>query len=244
MSEREPNLSCFIDYENVALGAKDESLAFDIERVLTRLHEKGKLLVKRAYCDWSRYESAKKPLHAAGFELVEVPHISYSGKNSADIRMAVDVIDLCHTKPHLDGFVIVSGDSDFSPLVSKLRENDKHVVGVGVKSSTSKLLVANCDEFVFYDDLVPDQRPEGASGDPAEALELVTTTAEALLRDRGDPVWGSHIKQVLKRKQPHFNESWFGFRSFNDVLEAARDQGHLEMRKDEPSGGYVVHQVH
>lgn len=243
MSREELNLACFIDYENVALGAKDASLNFDIGRVLTRLHEKGKLLVKRAYCDWSRYESAKKPLHNAGFELVEVPHVSYSGKNSADIRMAVDAIDLCHTKPHLQGFVVVSGDSDFSPLVTKLRENDKEVMGLGVKSSTSKLLVANCDEFVFYDDLVPEQRAPDRSGDPSEAIDLVTSTAQALLRDRGDPVWGSHIKQVLKRKQPHFNESWFGFRSFNQVLEAARDQGLLSMRKDEPSGGYVIDEV-
>ena len=243
MSEREPNLGCFIDYENIAIGARDARLDLPIERLITRLHEKGKLLIKRAYCDWSRYDKAKKPLHAAGFELVEVPHISYGGKNSADIRMAVDAIDLCHTKPHLDGFVIVSGDSDFTPLVTKLRENDKVVVGVGVKSSTSKLLVANCDEFVFYDDLVPEQRDPARSGDPAAALALVTSTAAALLRDRGDAVYGSHIKQVLKRKQPHFNEGWFGFRSFNDVLEAARDQGHLHMRKDEASGGYVVDEV-
>ncbi|MEZ4317756.1 MAG: NYN domain-containing protein [Myxococcota bacterium] len=237
-ADTEPNIACFVDYENVALGARDAKLAaFDIAVVLERLHEKGKLVVKRAYCDWSSYASSKKPLHGAGFEMIEVPHVSYSGKNSADIRMAVDAVDLCHTKSHLDIFAIVSGDSDFSPLVGKLRENDKHVVGIGVKSSTSRLLVDCCDEFVFYDELVQTAH----SGDPTEAVDLVATTAHALLRDRNPPVWGSHVKQALKRKIPQFNEAFFGYRSFNQVLEAAAKAGRLEMQKDDPSGGYQIH---
>lgn len=235
--DREPNLAAFVDYENVALGARDARLpAFDINAVLGRLLEKGNLLVKRAYCDWSRYSTDKRPMHEAGFELIEVPHLSYSGKNSADIRMAVDAIDLCHSKQHLDVFAVISGDSDFSPLVGKLRENGKHVVGIGVRSSTSKLLIESCDEFVFYDELVAPARSE----DPGEALTLVTSTAQALLRDRS-PVWGSHVKQVLKRKLPQFSEAGFGFSSFNELLEAAEAQGHLKMQKDEPSGGYRIH---
>lgn len=238
-----PNLAVFVDYENLAIGARDEKLdPFRIDWCVARLHDKGKVIVKRAYCDWSRYASAKKPLHEAGFELVEVPHISYSGKNSADIRLAVDALDICHTKPHLDMFAILSGDSDFSPLVQKLRENDKSVIGIGVKSSTSALLVESVDEFVYYDDLVRERRgPEKAGerkGDPAEALDLVIDTAEALLSDRGEPVWGSHVKQVLKRKKPNFNESWFGYRSFNDLLEDAKDRGLVKLKKDKTSGGY------
>ncbi|MCB9673575.1 MAG: NYN domain-containing protein [Alphaproteobacteria bacterium] len=236
--DAEPNIACFIDFENVAIGARDAHLdAFDVGRVLERLHELGKLVVKRAYCDWSSYATAKRPLHGAGFELIEVPHVSYSGKNSADIRMAVDAVDLCHTKAHVDTFAIVSGDSDFSPLVGKLRENDKHVVGIGVRSSTSRLLVECCDAFVFYDDLVQAADP----ADPAEALDLVAATARALLRDRTAPVWGSHVKQALKRKLPQFDEASYGYRSFNQVLEAAREAGRLAMQKDDPSGGYRIH---
>jgi uncharacterized protein (TIGR00288 family) len=240
--EAEPNIACFVDFENVALGARDAKLSrFDIDKVLERLHEKGKLVVKRAYCDWSNYASDKKPLHSAGFELIEVPHISYSGKNSADIRMAVDAVDLCHTKAHFDVFAIVSGDSDFSPLVGKLRENDKHVVGIGVKSSTSRLLVDCCDEFIFYDELVQSAGQPSERGDPEKAVDLVASTASRLLQDRNPPVWGSHVKQVLKRKIPHFNEGYFGYRSFNQVLEAAAKAGRLEMQKDTPSGGYQIH---
>lgn len=237
--EADSNIACFVDYENVALGARDAKLpGFEIERVLERLLERGKLLVKRAYCDWSNYSSAKRPLHGAGFEMIEVPHVSYSGKNSADIRMAVDAIDLCHTKSHLDVFAVVSGDSDFSPLVAKLRENDKHVIGIGVRSSTSRLLVESCDEFLFYDDLVV--RPEEEVADAAEAIDVVVSTTAALLRDRNPPVWGSHVKQVLKRKRPDFNEGAFGFRSFNQLLEAAQKAGRVTMARDEPSGGYRI----
>jgi uncharacterized protein (TIGR00288 family) len=262
MSEHTPNLAVFVDYDNVAIGARDARYgAFDAHLVLERLLEKGKIIVKKAYADWSRYESAKKPMHEAAFELIEIPKSSYSGKNSADIRLVVDALDLCYTKTHVDLVAIVSGDSDFSPLVSKLRENGKTVVGVGVKSSTSSLLVENCDEFIYYDDLVRQTRKAAkARRQPAakdakdskekhsatkaekqqEVLDLVLETVEALFRDREDTVWGSHVKQVIKRKQPHFSESYYGFRSFNDLLETARDKGLLVIEKDHRSGGYRI----
>jgi uncharacterized protein (TIGR00288 family) len=264
----EPNLAVFCDYENVALGAKDASFgAFDIQLVIERLLDKGKVVVKKAYADWSRYESAKRPLHEAAFELIEIPHVSYSGKNSADIRLVVDALDLCYAKSHVGVFVIVSGDSDFSPLVSKLRENDKRVIGVGVKNSSSKLLIDNCDEFIYYDDLVREQRkrvdrdkkpsrakpPRKATkrtGEPApakeseglkeEALDHVLATAEALFRDRDSRLFGSEIKQTLKRKRPEFSEVFHGYRSFNELLEDAQRRGLLQLQKDEPSGGYIV----
>jgi uncharacterized protein (TIGR00288 family) len=259
MTEHIPNLAVFVDYDNVAIGSRDARYgSFDTHLVLERLLEKGKIIVKKAYADWSRFESAKKGMHAAAFELIEIPKTSFSGKNSADIRLVVDALDLCYTKTHVDLVAIVSGDSDFSPLVSKLRENGKTVVGVGVKSSTSNLLVENCDEFIYYDDLVRQTRKaakgrrrpaaEGAKktstatkGDKQqEVLDLVMETVEALFRDREDTVWGSHVKQVIKRKQPHFSESYYGFRSFNDLLETARDKGLLEIEKDQRSGGYRI----
>ena len=259
MAEDTLNLAVFVDYDNVAIGAKDARYgSFDAQLVLERLLEKGKIIVKKAYADWSRYESAKKPMHAAAFELVEIPKTSYSGKNSADIRLVVDALDLCYTKTHVDLVAIVSGDSDFSPLVSKLRENGKTVVGVGVKSSTSDLLVENCDEFIYYDDLVRQtrksargRRKSASSGSRAtskaskadkqrEVLGLVMETVEALFRDHEDTVWGSHVKQVIKRKKPHFSESYYGFRSFNHVLETARDKGLLEIEKDHRGGGYRI----
>jgi uncharacterized protein (TIGR00288 family) len=268
MSEREPielNIAVFCDYENVALGAKDAAFeAFDIQLVIERLLDKGKVVVKKAYADWSRYDSAKRPLHEAAFELIEIPHVSYSGKNSADIRLVVDALDLSYAKSHVGMFAIVSGDSDFSPLVSKLRENDKRVIGVGVKNSSSKLLIDNCDEFIYYDDLVrerrkrADQKPVRAKtqrkakspGAPAsgkdvealqeDALEIVLATAEALFRDRDSRLFGSHIKQTLKRKRPEFSEAFHGYRSFNELLLDAERRGLLQLEKDEPSGGYIV----
>ncbi|MDF1702771.1 MAG: NYN domain-containing protein [Planctomycetota bacterium] len=259
MTEHIPNLAVFVDYDNVAIGARDARYgSFDVHLILERLLEKGKVIVKKAYADWARFEAAKKGMHSAAFELIEIPKTSYSGKNSADIRLVVDALDLCYTKTHVDLVVIISGDSDFSPLVSKLRENGKTVVGVGVKSSTSNLLVENCDEFIYYDDLVRQTRKaskgrrkpaaEGAKETSAaskgdkqqEVLDLVMETVEALFRDREDTIWGSHVKQVIKRKQPHFSESYFGFRSFNDLLETARDQGLLEIEKDQRSGGYRI----
>jgi len=233
--------------------------------VLERLLLKGSIVVKKAYCDWERYKEFKGPMHSASFELIEIPHIRQSGKNSADIRMVVDALDLCYTKSHVEAFVIVSGDSDFSPLVSKLRENNKTVIGVGVKKSTSDLLVSACDEFIYYDDLVredrarkkpappPARRKPGVAAQapvepPAkdskldEALELIVATVDALEEERGDdePVWGSMVKQTLKRRKPGFNERYYGFASFNELLEEARARGHVELERDAKSGGYIV----
>jgi uncharacterized protein (TIGR00288 family) len=259
------SMAVFCDFENVALGVREAKYAqFDISKVLERLLLKGSIVVKKAYCDWDRYKEFKAPMHQASFELIEIPHVRQSGKNSADIRMVVDALDLCYTKSHVDTFVIVSGDSDFSPLVSKLRENDKTVIGVGVKKSTSDLLVAACDEFIYYDDLVREQkkrepskrkptaktpsplgegRGEGQAEDKKqEAIDLVLETVEALADERGEDetIWGSMVKQALKRRKPGFNESYYGFRSFNQLLEEARTRGMLELERDEKSGGYVV----
>ena len=294
--ENTPNLAIFCDYENVAIGARDAKFdSFDIGLVLERLLDKGKIVVKKAYADWDRYKSAKRPMHEAAFELIEIPHVSYSGKNSADIRMVVDALDLCYTKEHVDVFVIISGDSDFSPLVSKLRENDKQVIGLGIKKATSDLLVDNCDEFIYYDDLerqrtkgakkksgrprrgkvkepaerkpadpkqpkktaveakapvAPESKPaaEPANGSEAEveearkeeAIELVLDTVESLFRERDDNLWGSMVKQTLKRKRPNFSETFHGYRTFNQLLEDAAKQGLLEIQKDERSGGYLI----
>jgi uncharacterized protein (TIGR00288 family) len=259
------NLALFCDFENVALGVREAKYAqFDINKVLEKLLLKGSIVVKKAYCDWERYKDFRAAMHYASFELIEVPHVSQSGKNSADIRMVVDALDLCYTKAHVDTFVIISGDSDFSPLVSKLRENNKTVIGVGVKSSTSQLLIANCDEFIYYDDLVraqkarqaPKRKPEEknakAAAPPAhkktdadrkqEAFDLVLETVEALIGERGEDekVWGSMVKQALKRRSPGFNESYYGFKSFNALLEEAKARKLLELVLDEKSGGYLV----
>ena len=300
-----PNLAVFCDFENVALGVRDARYeAFDIGMVLERILDKGKVVVKKAYADWDRYKAAKRPMHEAAFELIEIPHVSYSGKNSADIRMVVDALDLCYTKTHIDGFVIVSGDSDFSPLVSKLRENNKLVIGVGVKNSSSDLLIDNCDEFIYYDDIVrarraarkdqekvggrgrtparddkaetkklpaaaasapaaavgaiasaataaspspaalaakkPSEGEEKKLGDKAEALELVLDTVESLFKDRDGNLHGSMVKQVLKRKKPNFDETYYGYRTFNQLLEDAHERKKLEIQKDEKGGGYVI----
>jgi uncharacterized protein (TIGR00288 family) len=322
-------MALFCDFENVALGVKDAKFKqFDISKVLERLLLKGSIVVKKAYCDWERYREFKAAMHQAAFELIEIPHVRQSGKNSADIRMVVDALDLCYTKAHVDTFVIISGDSDFSPLVSKLRENNKTVIGVGVKNSTSDLLIANCDEFIYYDDLVRDQiftrpsrgrgrgeaarpagkvetgaaAPEGPAGgangrkassrtrakpstakagpapapqasgaatpsgetagetaaagvatgtaEPgddardriAEAVDLVVGTIEALAAERAadEKIWGSMVKQTLKRRRPGFNETYYGFRSFNRLLEEARDRGLIQLELDDKSGGYTV----
>ncbi|MEM7377740.1 MAG: NYN domain-containing protein [Pseudomonadota bacterium] len=254
------NLALFCDFENVALGVRDEKFPkFDIALVLERLLVKGNVVVKKAYCDWDRYKDFKPAMHDAAFELIEIPHTRQSGKNSADIRMVVDALDLCYTKDHIDTFVIMSGDSDFSPLVSKLRENAKLVIGVGVRSSTSDLLMSNCDEFIFYNDLVTEQNTQKKrrsrakkksapkTKTPADAhedgIQHVLDTAEALIAERGDRVFGSMVKQTLKRRRPEFNETAFGFSSFNELLEAAHARGYLEIDADERSGGYVVRSV-
>ncbi|MDT8437697.1 MAG: NYN domain-containing protein [Wenzhouxiangellaceae bacterium] len=290
------NLALFCDFENIALGVRDARYAaFDIKKVLERLLLKGNIVVKKAYCDWARYKEFKPPMHEAAFELIEIPHLRMSGKNSADIRMVVDALDLCYTKAHVDTFVVISGDSDFSPLVSKLRENNKLVIGVGVKSSTSDLLTSNCDEFIFYDDLVrdsekkskrkqagkkaskkkkkktaaktddaptavaaepdasadngPNQGPETGPADVGseesrrqEAFDLVLETIEALFseRDEQEKVWGSMVKQTLKRRRPGFAESYHGFKSFGQLLEQMQGENLLKLRHDEKSGGYIV----
>jgi uncharacterized protein (TIGR00288 family) len=338
-SQEVTSMALFCDFENIALGVRDARYEkFDIKRVLEKLLLKGSIVVKKAYCDWDRYKAFKAPMHEANFELIEIPHVRQSGKNSADIRMVVDALDLCYTKAHVDTFVIISGDSDFSPLVSKLRENAKLVIGVGVKNSTSDLLIANCDEFIYYDDLVREEKkrvakrvakgtakaaakpavdmptavpteaaeappakasteeaasrtksrkrtskqaaaepapasrrrraskktaaepaeeavagiatPEPAESAPArvenekiqEALELIVGTVEALAEERGgdDKVWGSMVKQAIKRVKPGFNESYYGFRSFNALLEEAQTRGLLTLERDEKSGGYAL----
>jgi uncharacterized protein (TIGR00288 family) len=264
------NLAVFCDFENIALGVRDARYAqFDIQRVLERLLLKGSIVVKKAYCDWERYKDFKAAMHEAAFELIEIPHVRQSGKNSADIRMVVDALDLCYTKSHVDTFVIVSGDSDFSPLVSKLRENNKVVIGVGVKNSSSDLLVSNCDEFIYYDNLVREKKPRkktpkksppagGRSAAPVpkaekeaedriqDALDLIMETLEALAEERGaeEKLWGSMVKQTLKRRRPSFNESYYGFRSFNRLLEEAAARGLLELESDEKSGGYIIRRFH
>ncbi|GIK86910.1 MAG: hypothetical protein BroJett026_23910 [Betaproteobacteria bacterium] len=337
------SMALFCDFENIALGVADARYdKFDIKRVLERLLLKGSIVVKKAYCDWERYKTYKKAMHEANFELIEIPHVRISGKNSADIRMVVDALDLCYTKSHVDTFVVISGDSDFSPLVTKLRENAKTVIGVGVKNSTSDLLIACCDEFIYYDDLVREQRKRGAkaakapakapaktaapepaapaaeSAEPAaeaaaakpakraaktaktakpakaakaakapargrkrtaaqdaeaaaeaappapetvaeangappasgrtdddrlgEALDLIVHTVDALATERGgdEKVWGSMVKQAIKRVKPGFNESYYGFRSFNALLEEAQQRGLVTLERDEKSGGYAL----
>ena len=263
------NLALFCDFENIAIGVRDANYdKFDIQRVIEQLLVKGSIVAKKAYCDWDRFKGFKPTMHEAAFELIEIPHAHQSGKNSADIRMVVDALDLCYTKEHIDTFVIISGDSDFSPLVSKLRENAKSVIGVGVKNSTSDLLINNCDEFIFYDDLVskkksarrrtrskprvggaketqPEKSSSGSEDQAQHAIDLVLETAEAIYAERGDRarLWGSMIKQTLKRRRPGFSEAFYGFGSFNDLLEEAQSRGLVELERDERSGGYVVRRV-
>src|SRR5262245_16893752 len=266
MSAHDSNatLAVFLDLENIALGARDARYPrFNIQKVLERLLLKGHIVVKKAYCDFDRYKEFKRDLHEAAFELIEIPHLSLSGKNSADIRMVVDALDLCYTKGHVDTFVIISGDSDFSPLVSKLRENAKTVVGVGVKNSTADLFISNCDEFLYYDDLVRAEpskarqrskasasvakTAEGGVKSPgvAEALDLVTETLDAITeeRDQDERIWGSMIKQAIKRRNPGFNERFYGFNSFNELLLEGQKRGLLKLEADDKSGGYTVRAV-
>ena len=291
------SMALFCDFENVALGVRDAKYdKFDIKQILERLLLKGSIVVKKAYCDWDRYKSFKAPMHEASFELIEIPHVRQSGKNSADIRMVVDALDLCYTKAHVGTFVLITGDSDFSPLVSKLRENNKIVIGVGVKNSTSDLLIANCDEFIYYDDLVrerPQKKAAAARRKPAakattsratvdqdatastagttaetshaaatevdttatadgvvktedekrqEALDLIMETIEALFAESSadDKIWGSMVKQTLKRRRPGFNESYYGYRAFSDLLEDAQKDQLIALELDEKSGGYLI----
>lgn len=266
--DADATLAVFLDLENIAIGAREAQFpAFDIRKVLERLLLKGHIVVKKAYCDFDRYKDFKRGLHEAAFELIEIPHVRQSGKNSADIRMVVDALDLCYTKSHVDTFVIISGDSDFSPLVSKLRENDKTVVGMGVKKSTSDLFINNCDEFLYYDDLVRAERPARTTRQPAakktsapkpaavgepsagpspdRALEMVSETLDALRAARGEDyeIRGSLIKQTIKRRHPGFNERAHGFRAFNELLLEAQKRGLLKLEDDKQAGTYIVRPV-
>ncbi len=259
--ETDATMAVFLDLENIARGAADARFPmFDIRTVLERLLLKCHIVVKNAYCDFDRYKDFKRGLHEAAFELIEIPHVRQSGKNSADIRMVVDALDLCYTKGHVDTFAIISGDSDFSPLVSKLRENAKTVIGVGVKNSTSDLFINNCDQFLYYDDLVRAEpskarrrtaatvaavktsEPAGAGLSVEKALDLLMETLEALAEEREEDehIWGSMIKQTIKRRNPGFNERAYGFRSFNDLLLEAQKRGLIKLEADEKSGGYMV----
>ena len=265
MTNKTTNLALYCDFENIALGVRDAQYSrFDIKEVLERLLVKGNIVVKKAYCDWERYKDFKADMHEASFELIEIPHLRQSGKNSADIRMVVDALDLCYTKSHVDTFVVISGDSDFSPLVSKLRENNKIVIGVGVKESTSNLLIANCDEFIYYDDIVrqterrkpvkkkTNGKKEGADETPVvsgkgqrraeQAFEWVLETLDDLFseRDPEEKVWGSMVKQTLKRRKPGFNERYHGFRSFSELLEQMKEQKMVTLEHDKKSGGYII----
>ncbi len=249
------NIALFCDFENIVLGVRDAKYpTFNIQSILERLLLKGSIVVKKAYCDWDRYKDYKKPMHEAAFELIEIPHVRQSGKNSADIRMVVDALDLCYTKSHVDTFVILSGDSDFSPLVSKLRENNKHVIGIGVRDATSSLLSANCDEFIFYEDLVrahtPSKKaeakksPEKATSKKQEALDFIVETIDALSEERGEEeFWGSMVKLTMKRRRPGFTESAFGYNSFRELVEDAQKNKLLIMNRHSNSGQYTIRLV-
>lgn len=244
--EYESSLAVFIDLENLAMGFRDRNRGeFDVHKVLDRLVDKGKLIVKKAYADWSRFAKYKQALHEAAVELIEIPKRSMTGKNSADIRLCVDAMDMCYSKEHIDTFVIASGDSDFSPLVSKLKENGKSVIGVGMKDSSSNLLIDNCDEFIFYEEIAqavvsPPGLPRNVKAEQKEGFRLLIDAMVALARENKEILWSSMVKDTIKRKRPAFNESAYGYRSFSEMLEDAERNGVIELRKDSRSGTYVV----
>jgi uncharacterized protein (TIGR00288 family) len=246
MPEGEHTLAVFIDFENLALGFKGKrDRRFEIRKVLERLVEKGKLIVKKAYADWTDYAEYKKTLHEAAIELIEIPKRAMTGKNSADIRLCVDALDLCYSKEHIDTFVVVSGDSDFSPLVSKLKENGKRVIGLGMKESSSNLLVDNCDEFIYYEDLerplgIPPKIEQDLPEKKKEAFQLLVDSVVALVRENKEVLWSSMVKETMKRKKPSFNESYHGYRTFSDLLEDAEKEGIIQLRTDTRSGTYVI----
>jgi uncharacterized protein (TIGR00288 family) len=246
MAEGEHTLAVFIDFENLALGFRGKKdKRFEIQKVLERLVEKGKIIVKKAYADWADYAEYKKPLHEAAIELIEIPKRAMTGKNSADIRLCVDALDLCYSKEHIDSFVIVSGDSDFSPLVSKLKENGKRVIGLGMKESSSNLLVDNCDEFIYYEDLerplgIPPKIEQDLPEKKKEAFQLLVDSVVALVRENKEVLWSSMVKETMKRKKPSFNESYHGYRTFSDLLEDAEKEGVIQLRTDARSGTYVI----
>ncbi|MCH8131838.1 MAG: NYN domain-containing protein [Myxococcales bacterium] len=246
----EPRIAVFVDYENLAIGARNmRKGTFKIDLILRRLLEKGRIVYKRAYCDWGKYRSAVREFHSQGVELVDIPQSKASGKNSADIHMVVDALDLCYQKQHIDSFALISGDSDFSPLAKKLKENDKFVIGCGIKSSTSDLLIGSCDEFIYYDDLARSadkprkktSKKTTKSTDPKmqEAADRVLEIVRSLERDY-DTVWGSMVKQATRRVFPGFNEEYYGCASFADLLVALQKLGHIDLEFDEARGNYIV----
>jgi len=241
----EKKIALFCDLENIAIGVRDSDIKkFDINLVLERLLEKGKIIVKKAYCDWERYSEYKRPFHEAAIEMIDIPQRYYSGKNSADIKMVVDAMDLSYAKEHLDTFTLLSGDSDFSPLVSKLKENNKYVIGIGVKGASSNLLIDNCDEFIYYEDVWRDRQKapklSGSNKKTAEAFSLMVDAIQALLRENKDVLWGSMIKQTMQRKKPSFNEGYYGYSSFSELLEDAERNKIIKLKKDQRSGTYIV----
>jgi len=244
--DKEKQLAVFLDFENLALGFEESrsKKKFNVNLVLERLVEKGKILVKKAYSDWARYRDYKQALHESAMELIDIPRRSRTGKNSADIRLSVDAMDLAHSKSHIDTFVIISGDSDFSPLVSKLKENGKHVIGIGAKASTSDLLVDNCDEFIFYEDLERGSSAptvsQAVSKDKREALQLLVESIVAIQRDHRGVIQSSLVKDTMKRKKPQFDESYHGYRSFHEMLQHAEKLGLIKLNKDPKSGTYAV----
>ncbi|MEX0867305.1 MAG: NYN domain-containing protein [Pirellulales bacterium] len=261
---KEPLIAVFVDFENLAIGVRHmRSGKFQIHLILKRLLEKGRIVFKRAYCDWSNYQDSMHEFHGQGVEMIDIPQTKVSGKNSADIRMVVDALDLCYSKDHIDVFALISGDSDFSPLVSKLKENNKRVIGMGVKASTSDLLISNCDEFIYYDDLIRSATRTAASRTAAtkaadsksggskktnsddkkqEAFDRVVEVLQSIEHDY-DPLWGSALKQAIRRVYPGFNESYYGFRSFTELLQALQDMKLIEVEHDESRGNYQVRAV-
>jgi uncharacterized protein (TIGR00288 family) len=241
----ERSLAIFIDFENLALGFQGRRDRFEIQRVLERLVEKGKIVAKKAYADWSRFANYTAPLHEAAIELIEIPRRGQSGKNSADIRLCVDAMDLAYSKEHINTFAIVSGDSDFSPLVSKLKELGKHVIGLGMQESTSDLLRDNCDEFIYYEDLgsspalTPNLNPQ-LPETKRKAFALLMESLLALRRENKEVLWSSMVKDTMKRKKPSFNEAYHGYRTFSELLEDAQKEGLLELDTDKRSRTYVV----
>ena len=244
--DKETNIALLIDFDNVALGARDARQRFDIKFLMQRVLEKGKILVKKAYADWHFYKEYMAPLHEAAIELIEIPTPRISGKNSADIKLVVDAMELCYSKDHIDTFVIVSGDSDFSPLVSKLRENNKRVIGVGVKNSSSHLLINNCDEFIFYDNIYSDavgqtMRPVGnVPADKREMFEFLVGTVQSLLQASRGVLYSSLIKDTMTRKMPDFSERNYGYSTFGDLLDDSRRLGLLVVERDALAGGTWV----
>ena len=260
-TSEEPLIAVFVDFENLAIGVRDMKAGkFQIQLILKRLLEKGRIVYKRAYCDWANYQDSVREFHGQGVELIDIPQSKMSGKNSADIRMVVDALDLCHSKQHIDVFALISGDSDFSPLVSKLKENNKRVIGCGVKSSTSDLLIGNCDEFIYYNDLIrvarkvqanvqakvqakgvakKEDKPKDDKDKKQEAFDRVLEVLHSVEQDY-DNLWGSMLKQAIRRVFPGFNEGYYGYGSFSDLLEDMQAKRLIELEYDESRGNYKL----